>query len=60
MRTERPKVQLVVSPSEPETLEGWTRRRTTAQALALRARIVLLCSTGQANTVVAAQLRITH
>ena len=27
-------------------LEGWTRRRTSAQALALRARIVLMASEG--------------
>lgn len=33
------------------TLEQWTRRRTTAQALALRARIVLRAATGQSNTV---------
>jgi transposase len=46
MRTGRPKAQLVVSSEQRETLEAWTRRRTTAQALALRARIVLSCSEG--------------
>ncbi|HKO94789.1 MAG TPA: IS630 family transposase [Polyangiaceae bacterium] len=55
----RPKARLVISPSERATLEGWTRRRKTAQALALRARIVLRCGAGQANTDVAEQLGIT-
>jgi hypothetical protein len=38
MRTGRPKAELVVSAEERTTLEGWMRRRTSAQALALRAR----------------------
>lgn len=46
MRTGRPKAQLVISPEQRETLESWAKRRTTAQALALRARIVLSCSEG--------------
>ncbi len=33
-----------LTPHERTTLEGWTRRRSTAQALALRARIVLACA----------------
>jgi transposase len=31
---------------ERAVLEGWTRRRSSAQALALRARIVLMASEG--------------
>jgi hypothetical protein len=34
---------LELSGEERQVLEGWTRRRTTAQALALRSRIVLEC-----------------
>ncbi len=36
-------VRLDLSPEERATLARWTRRRSTAQALALRARIVLAC-----------------
>jgi transposase len=56
----RPKARLVVAPGERETLERWARRRKTAQALALRARIVLGCATGRTNLEVAHDLRITH
>jgi transposase len=41
-------------------LQEWTRRRSTAQALALRARIVLACAEGQDNIDVAEQLGVTH
>ena len=30
-------------------MEGWARRRKTAQALALRSRIVLACADGASN-----------
>ena len=43
---------------ERETLQGRAQRRKTAQALALRARIVLACAEGKNNTVVAAALRL--
>jgi transposase len=56
----RPKAKLVVAPSERETLERWTRRRKTAQALALRARIILRCATGRTNLMVAQDLGVTH
>jgi transposase len=49
-------VPLTLSDGERRTLEGWTRRRTTAQALALRARIVLACAEGGSNTEVAGRL----
>ena len=56
----RPKAKLVVSPPERARLQEWTRRRSTAQALALRARIVLACAEGRDNTDVAEQLGVTH
>jgi len=56
----RPKARLVVAPTERARLEEWTRRRTTAQALALRARIVLACAQGKDNVDVAEQLGVTH
>ena len=54
-----PKLEvLVLSEDERQTLEGWTRRRNSAQALALRSRIVLACAQGGSNTAVAEQLGI--
>ena len=54
----RPIVLLALDGAERETLEQWTRRPKTAQALALRARIVLACADGRSNTGVAAELRV--
>jgi transposase len=39
-------------------LEAWARRRSSAQALALRSRIVLAASAGPNNTEIAARLQI--
>jgi transposase len=55
----RPKTQLMLSETEREQLEALTLRRKTAQALALRARIVLACAEGADNKVVAARQRVT-
>src|SRR5271169_5316538 len=54
----RPKTELVLSDEERQVLERLTRRRKSAQALALRARIVLACATGATNQAVAADLRV--
>jgi len=56
----RPKAELVLSDAEREQLAALTLRRKTAQALALRARIVLACAEGQDNSVVAERLRVTR
>ena len=53
-------VPLVLSDDERSTLEGWARRRSTAQGLALRARIVLACAGGGSNTAVAARLGVNR
>ena len=55
----RPKTQLMLSETEREQLEALTLRRKTAQALALRARIVLACAAGADNKVVATLQRVT-
>ncbi len=55
----RPLSPLVLDGSEEEALRSLGSRRTTAQALALRARIVLACGAGVANQVVAAKLGVT-
>jgi transposase len=58
-RTGRPKAELVVSEAEREALERWARRPSSAQALALRSRIVLGCAAGDTNQVVARRERVT-
>jgi len=55
----RPIPPLALSVDERETLERWTRRRSTAQALAQRARLVLTCAEGKTNTMVATELGVT-
>src|SRR5437773_3857226 len=54
----RPKAPLVLTDEERQTLQRWARRAKTAQALALRAKIVLACAEGQPNQQVAEQLGI--
>lgn len=54
----RPKEPLIVSEEQRSELERLARRQKTAQALALRARIVLTCAKGGTNQAVAAQLGI--
>lgn len=46
-------VELTLSGDERGQLIRWARRRKSAQALALRCRIVLECSTGASNAEVA-------
>lgn len=48
-----------MSGEERATLEGWLRRRSSAQTLALRAGIVLDCASGMSNTVVAPRRRVS-
>ena len=55
-RTGRPKAELVLSDDERAQLLRWSRRASSAQALALRSRIVLACADGEPNTAVAARL----
>ena len=56
----RPLAPLSLDPEERQTLERWTRRRKTAQALALRARIILMADEGGRNGEVAEGLGITR
>jgi transposase len=55
----RPIPPLSIGPDERTVLERWTRRPTTAQALAQRARLILACAEGKTNTVVAQELGVT-
>ncbi len=58
-RPGRPKGGLALTSAERDQLMRWARRARTAQALALRATIVLACAQGTPNKQVAADLRIT-
>lgn len=60
MGTGRPTAPLILTMSERETLQQWTRRPKTAQALAQRARIILACASGQPNTAVARDVRVAQ
>ena len=57
-----PNVAVAIELSERERLqlEAWTRRRTSAQALALRSRIVLAAAEGLKNTEIAERLGINR
>src|SRR5919107_1575660 len=50
---------LELNEAERTELESWARRRKTAQALALRSRIVLRAAAGLSNTAVAAELGVS-
>ena len=56
-RLGRPTVAVVLSDDERETLERWARRPTSAQALALRCRIVFAAAEGTPNTEIQRWLR---
>ena len=58
VRTGRPKAVLTLDDDKRETLSRWARRPSSPQSLALRARIVLACSEGKTNGVVAAELGV--
>jgi transposase len=51
---------LVLSAQERSTLQRWARRPSSAQALALRCRIVLACAEGTSNSQVARQLGVAR
>jgi transposase len=53
-----PAVQIELTDDERAQLEAWARRRTGAQALATRLRIVLLAPDGLNNTEIAQRLGV--
>src|SRR5215208_6903508 len=53
-------VGIELSDEERVQLEAWTRRRTSAQALAQRSRIVLLAAEGFKNTEIAERLVVSR
>lgn len=58
MRTGRPIPPLTLTEQERQTLQRWMRRPKSAQALALRSRMILLCADGNTNTGVAQQIHV--
>lgn len=56
----RPRAELVLSDEERATLQRWSRRAKSAQALALRCRIVLACADGLSNMEVAGRLSVSR
>ena len=59
MRLGRPVIPIVLTTDERETLERWARRPTTAQAIAMRARLVLRCAAGEPATAIARDVHVT-
>jgi transposase len=53
-------VEIVLSEEERGQLEAWTRRRTSAQALAQRSRIVLAAADGLKNTEIAERVGVSR
>jgi transposase len=53
-------VAIELTADERARLESWARRRSSAQALALRSRIVLLAAEGLKNTEIAERLEINR
>src|SRR5258708_31437345 len=56
----RPLAELVLTAEDRATLRRWATRRKTAHGLAMRAEIVLRCSSGCSNSQVARELRMTN
>jgi len=51
-------VPIELTDVERERLESWSRRHTSAQALAQRSRIVLLCAEGRRTSEICSELRV--
>src|SRR5262245_1504747 len=60
MRRGFPAPAVTLAPPERRTLEMWAARRKTAQALAQRARVVLLAAENRSNTEIARELQLTR
>jgi transposase len=52
-------VSIELTEGEREQLQSWSRRRTTAQALALRSRIVLAAAEGQPSSQIARNIEVS-
>jgi DNA-binding CsgD family transcriptional regulator len=59
-KTGRPKALLTLTDDERDTLTRWSRRASSAQALALRCRIVLACADGLSNVEASKRLGVSR
>lgn len=55
----RPLIPLTLAGEDQAQLQTWSKRPKTAQALAMRSRVVLLAAEGQSNTQIASGLGVT-
>ncbi len=55
----RPLIPLTVTAEYQAQLLAWSKRPKTAQALAMRSRVILLAAEGKSNTEIARQLSVT-
>src|SRR6202789_1742098 len=55
----RPLIALSITAEDQAQWLAWSRRPKTAQALAMRSRVVLLAADGNSNTAIAHRLRVT-
>jgi transposase len=53
-------VPVVLTDDEREQLQSWARRPKSAQALAMRSRIILACEGDSSNTEIAADLKVSR
>ena len=60
MGASKPAVAIELSEEERRVLEGYARRRSTSQALALRARIILRGAEGGESTAIALELTVNR
>jgi transposase len=51
---------VILTSTDRETLERWTRRPSTSQGLAQRAQIVLGAASGESNSALAVRLRVSR
>lgn len=56
----RPLRDLALPDSDRAVLERWARRPKSANAIAMRARVVLASARGESNSTIAAQLRLSR
>lgn len=54
------KAAVVLTDKERSELEAFSRRRKTAQALAVRSRIVLMCAEGKSHLAIASKLNLSN
>jgi transposase len=60
MKTGRPKQQIILVPEERSQLESIARSRTLPHGIVVRAQVVLRSASGESNTTIADELRLSR